>query len=88
MRTERLFEKAIDLARLRARRMMCIVGLTCEMRYDRANTLQLLVFVALCFGFLLATPTTLATDWPQFRGPNRDGIGMRRESLNHFPGRA
>ena len=36
-------------------------------------------------GLLLATPTAPATDWPQFRGPNRDGNWAETRILESFP---
>jgi outer membrane protein assembly factor BamB len=45
-----------------------------------------LTFVVLCSGLLLAAATTFASDWPQFRGPNRDGRWQETNGiLESFP---
>ena len=42
--------------------------------------------VPLCLGLLAATPRTQASDWPQFRGPNRDGFWDETKGiLKSFP---
>ena len=38
--------------------------------------------VAAC---LLLTATTLAADWPQWRGPNRDGVSTETGLLKEWP---
>src|SRR5712692_4923133 len=35
--------------------------------------------------FLLATTTNRADDWPQWRGPNRDGVWKEQGLLEKFP---
>jgi len=36
-------------------------------------------------GILMGTPAALATDWPQFRGPSRDGVWTETGILESFP---
>ena len=45
-----------------------IIALTTQSRFAFLRTISALVFV-----LLAATPTSQAADWPQFRGPHRDG---------------
>ena len=35
--------------------------------------------------FISALPALHALDWPQFRGPNRDGISQEKGLLKHWP---
>jgi outer membrane protein assembly factor BamB len=45
-----------------------------------------LVIAGLCSGLPLATPSTFASDWPQFRGPHRDGCWDETKGiLQTFP---
>lgn len=38
------------------------------------------------FAFLMALPGTLpAQEWPQWRGPNRDGVSLEKELLHEWP---
>ncbi|HYO13241.1 MAG TPA: PQQ-binding-like beta-propeller repeat protein [Thermoanaerobaculia bacterium] len=41
--------------------------------------------LALALGLLLAAGTALAADWPQFRGPNRDGVSRETGLLKSWP---
>ncbi len=41
--------------------------------------------LGISFGILALTATTLADDWPQFRGPNRDGISRETGLFREWP---
>jgi len=45
-----------------------------------AKKVHIVLFVVLCFGTL-----AVAADWPQFRGPNRDGISSETGLLKQWP---
>src|SRR6516225_5244754 len=40
--------------------------------------------LALIIVFLSGTSSTLADDWPQWRGPNRDGVWNETGLVDHF----
>ena len=41
--------------------------------------------LGISFGILAFTATTLAADWPQFRGPHRDGISRETGLYREWP---
>ena len=47
------------------------------------NRVVWLLGVAVCLG--VARPVATAADWPQFRGPNRDGISRETGLLKQWP---
>ena len=56
------------------------------MTQTRFATLLLRMIVAAVLGFLPATPGVEADDWPQFRGPRRDGYWEEKAGiLESFP---
>jgi outer membrane protein assembly factor BamB len=55
------------------------------MKRTRVVTLFFKAILAMVLGFLLVTWGAAATDWPQFRGPHRDGIWDETGILESFP---
>ena len=55
------------------------------MTQTRSITLFFRAILAPVLGFLLMAPGARATDWPQFRGPNRDGNWAETGILESFP---
>jgi len=55
------------------------------MAQTRFVTVLLKVILALVLGLFLLTPGGVAMDWPQFRGPNRDGNWDETGILESFP---
>src|SRR3954470_908348 len=51
----------------------------------RLSNLLLKTILASASGFLLLMPGAVATDWPQFRGPHRDGRWDETGILESFP---
>ena len=51
----------------------------------RFLTLFFKAALAPMLGLYLVTQESMATDWPQFRGPNRDGIWNETGILESFP---
>src|SRR5262249_22608740 len=54
------------------------------------RTSSLVVLAAACSSFVVAAapspkPATPAAEWPQFRGPNRDGISPDKNLLKEWP---
>ena len=55
------------------------------MTQTRIATFLFKAILAPVLGLLVAAPVTVATDWPQFRGPNRDGVWSETRILESFP---
>src|SRR5882672_10400702 len=54
------------------------------MKYARNSFFESLVWLGL-FSLLVLTQTSLAEDWPQWRGPDRDGISKETGWLTAWP---